>query len=192
MTKPLDAAKADPFAGAPTFSLSNRFQRAFFRFVWLIAASWTPPFARSWRRWVLKQFGAKIASTANVYASVKIWLPENLTMDEYSTLAPGVQVYSMAPIHIGRHVVVSQRAHLCCGTHDIRNPEFQLRAAEINIGDNAWVCAEAFVGPGVTIGPGAVLAARGVAFKDLSPWTVYCGNPAVAIKTRPVFKRSGS
>ena len=48
----------------------------------------------------------------------------------------------------------------------------------------SWVAAEAFVGPGVTMGEGAVLGARAVAFSDLAPWTVYVGNPAKPIKTR--------
>lgn len=190
MTEPLDATKADPFAGAPTFSMSNRLHRAIFTAVWALAASWTPPFARAWRLWILRCFGANLASTANVYSSVKIWLPKNLTMGSYSSLGPGVQVYSMAPIRIGQHVVVSQRSHLCCGTHDISNAEFQLRTAPIEIGDDAWICAEAFVGPGVTLGEGAVLAARGATFGNLSPWTVYRGNPAIAIKQRVHFERA--
>jgi putative colanic acid biosynthesis acetyltransferase WcaF len=49
------------------------------------------------------------------------------------------------------------------------------------------VAAEAFVGPGVTLGDGAVLGARGVAFADLEPWTVYIGNPMREVrKRRPI------
>jgi putative colanic acid biosynthesis acetyltransferase WcaF len=40
----------------------------------------------------------------------------------------------------------------------------------------------------VTIGEGAVLGARGVAFRDLAPWTVFAGNPAQPIRLR---QRSG-
>jgi hypothetical protein len=50
----------------------------------------------------------------------------------------------------------------------------------------SWVAAEAFVGPGVTIGEGAVLGARGCAFRDLEPWTVYAGNPARRLKLRKI------
>lgn len=192
LTRPLDSAKADTFTGAPSFAALNRIERAVFSVVWLLFASWTPPPMRRWRLWLLRRFGANIAVTANVYGSARIWLPRNLSMEAYSALGPGVQCYCMAPVHIGRHAVVSQRAHLCSGTHDIRDARFQLRVLPIDIGDDAWICAEAFVGPGVKVGQGAILAARAVAFSDLNDWTVYRGNPAAAVKLRPQFQRSRS
>lgn len=77
-----------------------------------------------------------------------------------------------------------QLVHLCTGSHDIQDSAFPLVARPIEIKANAWVAAEAFVGPGVEVGEGAVLGARGVAAKSLLPWTVYVGNPA-----RPVGQR---
>ena len=38
-------------------------------------------------------------------------------------------------LSLGERVVVSQRAHLCAGTHDVRDPNFQLVARPIRIGD---------------------------------------------------------
>ncbi|MET3516156.1 acetyltransferase-like isoleucine patch superfamily enzyme [Pseudacidovorax sp. 1753] len=87
-------------------------------------------------------------------------------------------------IFIGDFAVVSQGAHLCAGSHDIEDENFQLITRPINIGPRAWVAAEAFVGPGVTVGASAVLGARGVAFKDLDGYGVYVGNPAKKIKSR--------
>lgn len=55
---------------------------------------------------------------------------------------------------------------------------------DIKINDYAWVAADAFIGPGVTIGEGAVVGARAVVFKDVAPWTVVGGNPAQFIKFR--------
>jgi putative colanic acid biosynthesis acetyltransferase WcaF len=95
----------------------------------------------------------------------------------------------MAPVRLGRYVVVSQRAHLCAGSHRVDDEYFQLIAKPITIKDNAWIAAEAFVGPGVTVGEGAVLGARGVAFEDLNPWTVYVGNPAAVKRPRKMFTR---
>jgi putative colanic acid biosynthesis acetyltransferase WcaF len=90
----------------------------------------------------------------------------------------------MAPIRIGAGAIVSQGAHLCAGSHDITSPVFQLTTRPISIGAKAWIAADAFVGPGVDVGEGAVLGARGVAFRSLEPWGVYAGNPAQRIKQR--------
>ncbi len=122
--------------------------------------------------------GAAIASSA------RIWLPRNLELGSHSALGPGVDCYNMGVITIGAGVVVSQRAVLCGGTHDIHDELFQLKVAPITIGDHVWIASEAFVGPGVHVGEGCVLGARGCAFSDLDPWTVYRGNPAVRLKER--------
>jgi len=90
----------------------------------------------------------------------------------------------MAPIELERFALVSQGAHLCAGNHDIDDPEFKLFSKPIVLGAYSWVAADAFVAPGVTVGEGAVLGARGVAFGDLQPWTLYLGNPAVPKRKR--------
>ena|ERR1700691_2750085 len=180
----LDASITNPRGGGPSFSFGNRLYRFVWNLTWALLASWTPPFLHSWRRLILKLFGAKIHSTAVVYPSAQIWYPPNLSMAEHSCLGRRVTCYSMAKITIGAYAIVSQGAHLCAGTHDIDDPNFQLRVEPIIIGQNAWIAAEAFVGPGVTIGEGAVLGARGVAFKNLDPWTIYGGNPVRVIRKR--------
>jgi putative colanic acid biosynthesis acetyltransferase WcaF len=62
-----------------------------------------------------------------------------------------------------------------------------LERPPIEVGDDAWICADAFVGPGVSVGAGAILGARGVAMRSLDPWMIYGGNPAVAVRPRPPF-----
>lgn len=180
----LDANRGDTFAGAPTFSRSHRVKRVAYGLIWLLLARWTPAPMRRWRAIVLRACGAQIHATANVYASAQIWYPPNLRMAAHSTLGPRVNCYNMALITVGERAVVSQGAHLCCGSHDVDDPKFQLFAKPITLGDRSWVAAEAFVGPGVTVGTGAVLGARGVAFKDLDAGMIYAGNPATALRAR--------
>ena len=105
-------------------------------------------------------------------------------MDAYSCLGPKVNCYNMATIAIGKYATVSQGAHLCAGTHDVDDPNHQLQAEPITIGANAWIAAEAFVGPGVTVGPSSVLGARAVTFRDLESEMIYIGNPATPIRRR--------
>lgn len=180
----LDAKSSQPFSGRPSFSLANRIERVAWQFAWLLLARWTPAMFSPWRIWLLKRFGAQVGAGAAIAASTRVWLPRHLSLGSRAALGPHVDCYCMAPIHVGERTVVSQRAHLCAGSHDIRDPHFQLIARPISIGDDVWIAAEAFVAPGVKVGDGAVLAARGCAFSDLEAWTIYRGNPALALRPR--------
>lgn len=173
-----------PLLGGATFGLRHRLMRIAWSACWLVAARWTPPQLQPLRRFVLSAFGADIHPTAIVRSSVKIWWPANLTMGAHASMGPGAICYNVAPVVIEDFAIVSQRAHLCTGTHDIDDPDFPLRARPISIGRSAWVAAEAFVGPGVRIGQGAVLAARAVTFRSLDDWTVYGGNHAKPLRSR--------
>ena len=183
----LDAAKGNMFSGAPSFSLRHRALRAAFSLVWLLLARWTPPPMHRWRILVLNIFGARVDSSARIYGSTRVWYPPNLTMAAQSVMGPEVICFCMAEIALGRRAVVSQRAHLCAGTHAVNDPNFQLQAGPIIIGDKAWIAAEAFIGPGVTVGEGAVLGARAVTMKKINPWAICVGNPAQLIKYRDRF-----
>ncbi|MEJ1969753.1 MAG: hypothetical protein WDN03_14130 [Rhizomicrobium sp.] len=180
----LDAREHGSKYGGPSFALRQRLLRAGWNVVWFALASWTPPPFHRWRILLLRLFGAKVDWSASVYGSARIWYPPNLVMERHACLGPRANCYAMAPVRIAEGAVVSQGAHLCAGTHDIDDPDFQLVARPIVIAAGAWVAAEAFVGPGVTVGTGAVLGARAVAFRDLAPHTVYIGNPAAAVRSR--------
>ena len=168
-----------------SITLGNKLARVAWGLAWLALARWTPPAFHGWRRLVLRAFGARVGRGARVHASVRVWFPANLFLGEGALIGPGAILYNQGRIEIGARAVVSQRAHLCASTHDLRDPNFQLVLRPIRLGDEVWVAAEAFVGPGVTMGTGAVLAARGALFSNAERWTVYGGNPAVVLKPRP-------
>jgi putative colanic acid biosynthesis acetyltransferase WcaF len=178
--------RADPriAAGASFFSLKNRVQRVLFGIAWAVLARWTPPPLHAWRCTILRAFGARIGRGVRIYGGTIVWHPANLTIGDRALIGPRVRLYDQGAIEIGADAVVSQGAHICASSHDVSDPLFQLVLRPIRIGDKAWVAADAFVGPGVTVGEGAVLGARGAAFKDLAPWTIYSGNPAQALKQR--------
>lgn len=152
---------------------------------WAVGAKWLPRSVGSgWKRFLLRLFGAKIASTAIVYSSAKVYYPANLEMGEYACIASDVDCYNVAPIRLGKFSTVSQGAFLCTASHNITSPNHELITSPITIGDQAWVGAGAFVGMGVTVNNGAVVGARSAVFKDVEPWTVVGGNPAKFIKNR--------
>lgn len=175
----------DPFR-EPSFGLGNRLGRLLWACVYHCCFRWTPRPLHGLRALLLRMFGAKLGKGCHVYSGAKVWAPWNLEMGDGSCLADGVICYTMAPIRLGARVVVSQGAHLCAGTHDYESPNFQLCAYPISIGDRAWICTEAFVGPGVTIGEGAVIGARAVVTKPMPEWMVCAGNPCRPIKKRVI------
>ena len=103
---------------------------------------------------------------------------------DWSAIGEEALIYNLGPVTIGARATISHRAHLCAGTHDYTQPDLPLLKPPITIGGQAWVCADAFVGPNVMVGEGAVVGARAVVVRNVEPWTVVAGNPARMIKRR--------
>lgn len=173
-----------------SFSLKNRVGRVAWSFVEIILFRFSPKTLHNWRAFLLRCFGAKVGKRTQVYPGVKIWAPWNLELAEGSVVSNGVILYSQGKIIIGPGAVISQGAHLCVGTHDYTVPDLPLITKAIHIGAHAWVAAEAFIHPGVTIGTGCVIGARSVVTKDMPDWMVCSGHPCKPIKARSPFKNS--
>ncbi len=137
-----------------------------------------------WRRFILRCFGAQVGREVHIYPSANIYFPWNVVIGDWSAIGEDAFIYNLGKVTIGRQVTISQRAHLCAGTHDFTDATMPLRKPPITVQDQAWVCADAFIGPGVTVGQGAVVGARAVAVKDVEAWMVVAGNPAKVIKKR--------
>lgn len=183
----------DPF-GRATFSLANRLQRSGWQLICSLLFRPSPIPLHGWRCWLLRCFGAQIAHGCAIYPDVRIWAPWNLQMAERACLGPGVRCYNMAPVILGRRALVSQYSHLCTGSHDYESETFALTTAPITIGDDAWLCSGAFVGPGIAIGRGAVVGACSVVTRSMPAWMVCAGNPCRPIKPRrpPLYSHSSS
>lgn len=168
-------------------SFKNKIGRLVWNIVWaLFFRTLSLPFFNGWRIFLLRLFGAKIGKGCKINASVKIWAPWKLQLGDLVAIGFNVLVYNPGMISIGTKVAISQRAHLCSASHDISLTAHPLITAPIIIEDRAWVATDAFVGPGVKIGEGAVLGARACVFKYVEPWTVMGGNPAKFLKKRVI------
>jgi putative colanic acid biosynthesis acetyltransferase WcaF len=177
------ATAADPYL-RPAFSTGNRLRRLAWMVCWALLYRTSPRPFHAWRSLLLRLFGATLGPNCHFYPSSRVWAPWNLRCEESVAAGDGAEIYNPAPMHFGSHAILSQQAYLCGATHDYDDPAFPLLAFEMRIGAYAWVCARACVAPGVNLGEGAVLGLASVAAKDLEPWTIYAGSPAVAIKSR--------
>ena len=168
----------------PPPSFGNKLRRLGWRMVETTLFGWSPVFMFGWRCFLLRCFGARIIGKARPYPSARIWAPWNLELGPGSCLGPRVTCYAVGRIVLAGQALVSQGAHLCGATHDHRDPTFPLVAGDIHIGAGAWVSADAFVGPGVSIGDQAVVGARAVVMKSVPERAIVVGNPARVVGQR--------
>lgn len=141
----------------------------------------------SFRRGLLRLFGAQIGREVHIYPSVLISIPWNLRIEDQAAVGAHAILYALGPIEIGKSAVISQYAYLCAGSHDYRRADMPLLKPPIVIGDGVWVCTDAFIGPGVSVGARAIVAARAVVVADVPPDMIVGGNPARTIKPRGEF-----
>ncbi|MBA3487513.1 MAG: putative colanic acid biosynthesis acetyltransferase [Lysobacter sp.] len=157
------------------------------RLLWALATPLfrlSPRLCHGWRRWLLRRFGATVGCDVTIHPSVRITIPWNLSIGDQASLGERALVYNLGPVRIGPRATVSHLAHLCAGSHDHLDAALPLLRMPIEIGADAWVCAQAFVGPGVVIGDGAVVAAAAVVCRSVEPWMIVAGNPARPVKRR--------
>ena len=174
---------ADPYL-RPAFATSNRARRMVWNVCRAVLYRPSPRPMHAWRAFLLRCFGATLGPDCHFYPRSKVWAPWNLVCADQMTLADGAEIYNPAPMRFGSHVIISQDGFLCGATHDYDDPRFPLLAYAMEFGAYSWVCARASVAPGVNLGEGAVLGMGSVATRDLEPWGVYAGVPAVKVKER--------
>lgn len=136
---------------------------------------------------ILRLYGARIGKDVRIKPGVFIRYPWKLEVGSHSWLAD-CYIDNLEPIHIGKHVCISQQAMLITGNHNYKKQSFELCCKPIRIEDGVWVAARAIVCPGVTLYSHAVLCVGGVAQTDLASFLIYQGNPAIPIRQRKISK----
>ncbi len=157
------------------------------RILWsLINPLWkfSPRYLWFWRRWLIRLFGGKIDYNVKIYPSAKIVQPWNIKIKKDTIISWNVTVYAVGKINIGKNVIISQGAHLCSASHDFKKKSFDLIKSFIEVDDNTWIAAEAFIGDGVRLGKNSIIGARSVVFSDVLENEIVIGNPAKYLKKR--------
>ena len=168
----------------PAFPLRLRMRRLGWSIAWTLLYRPSPRPFHGWRAMLLRAFGAKMGPHCHFYPKSKVWAPWNLICEDQVTAGNGAEIYNPSPMTLGSHAILSQESYLCGATHDYDDPAYPLIAFTMHLGAYSWVCARASVAPGANVGEGAVLGLGSVATRDLEPWTVYAGVPAMKVKQR--------
>jgi putative colanic acid biosynthesis acetyltransferase WcaF len=136
------------------------------------------------RRALLRAFGAKIGAGVRIRPGVEVTFPWKVTIGDHSWIGDRAVLYSLGPIAIGAHTVISQNSYLCAADHDHLDLTFPLRERPITIGEQVWIASDVWIGPGVSIADGAVVGARSTVTGDLPGGMICMGSPCKAIKPR--------
>jgi len=143
-----------------------------------ITFSYSPRLLYGWRNFILRVMGAKIGVGVKIYPSARIMYPWLLEVGKGTTISWNVKIYNLGKTRIGNNTMISQYAHLCGGTHDYTSGNFELLRTGLIIGDNVWIAADSFIGPGVIVNDGSLVAARSVVIKNVESGMIVGGNPA--------------
>ncbi len=139
---------------------------------------------------ILKSFGAQIGNNVNIKPSVNIKYAWNLKIGNNTWIGENVWIDNLVTIYIGSNVCISQGAFLLTGNHNYKKETFDLIVKEIRLEDGVWIGAKCTVCPGVICKSHSILTVQSTATKDMEPYSIYQGNPAVFIRKR-TFENEG-
>ena len=146
-------------------------------FWWLISNlifvnAFTPT---SLRPIILRFFGATVGTGVSIRRGVRIHFPWNLIVGDDCWIGEEVWLINHEKITIGSDVCISQRSIICSGGHDYRSSTLEYAHKSVTIKDGAWVCLDAKVLPGVTIGECSVVSAGEIVRKSLPDYSMLVG-----------------
>jgi acetyltransferase-like isoleucine patch superfamily enzyme len=108
----------------------------------------------------------------------------NLSVGRESFVGCGTHFALHARIDIGARVVINRDVTILTASHSLRDADWRMYRRSVKIEDYAWIATGAMILPGVTIGRGAVVAARAVVRSDVPPFSLAVGNPAIVSETQ--------
>jgi putative colanic acid biosynthesis acetyltransferase WcaF len=133
---------------------------------------------------LLRMFGARVGRGVVIKPRVNIHFPWKLAVGDFTWIGEEALILNFEPVTIGSHCCLSQRAYLCAGNHDYRQPDFRYRNRPVAVADGAWIGSQVFVAPGTRIGVDCVITAGSVVTRDQPAGKVCGGNPCVPLKDR--------
>lgn len=143
--------------------------------------NWTPYLVR---HWFLREFcNVKLGSNSSICMGCFI-TGQNIEIGHNSVINRYAYLDGRVSLKIGNNVNISHYVLIQTLTHDPQHIDFICQEKPVVIHDYVWIGARAIVCPGVTIGEGAVVAAGAVVTKDVAPYTIVGGNPAIFINNR--------
>lgn len=130
---------------------------------------------------ILRSAGAQIGRGVVFKTRVRVHFPWNLEIGDDCWIGEEVWFINHEKVKIGSNVCISQRSIICSGGHDYRSASLEFAHKPIEIKAGAWVCLDAKVLPGVTIGECSVVSAGEIVRKSVPDYSML-----IAGEIRPI------
>lgn len=154
----------------------RHFDQEFGGYFWAVRAVWCRNILRlaTPRPWPVA-LGFTISNPSNV-----LFHPDDLNNFQ----SPGVYMQNFnAQIMIGRGTYIAPNVGLITANHRLENLDAHEDGEDIVIGERCWIGMNAVILPGVTLGPGTIVAAGAVVSQSFSEgYVVIAGIPAKILK----------
>jgi putative colanic acid biosynthesis acetyltransferase WcaF len=121
-----------------------------------------------------------------IHPGVNIKYPWKLTIGDHCWIGQRAWLDNIDQLTLGNNVVISQGAMIIQGSHNYKKVDYPTMSGPVVLEDGSWVGAGAMVMLGVRVGSHAVLSAGSVATKDLEPYMIHQGNPAMPLRERVI------
>lgn len=154
---------------------------------WLVKVSLVQskfPWPSSMRKWLLRLFGAKIGAGFYIRPSVNIHFPWKLEIGDDVWIGEGTTILNLEPVIIHSNTALAHEVYIAAASHDISSPTFGYKNEPITIESGVWLATRSYIGPGVTVGRNAVVAACACVVTDVPPGAIVGGVPAKVIGKR--------
>lgn len=118
-----------------------------------------------------------------------IWITHSGTLEiESGFMNEGATITCANTIKIGKNLHMARGAAIRdYDGHYLEEPEYRT-SKPVTIGNDVWIGYEAIIMKGVTIGDGAIIAARAVVTRDVPPNCIVAGCPAKVIKKNIIWR----
>ena len=128
--------------------------------------------------------GFNIGKSSSILPDFRVSGRKNLTIGNNTVINNGCRFDNRDPIRLGNNVSVSYGTMIITRGHDINDPKFTHKGAEVIIEDYVFIGPRTIILPGVTVGKGAILGAGSIVTKNVEPFTIVAGAPAKKIGDR--------
>lgn len=148
----------------------------------LRVVGWIPFYSIRYFFYVLA--GISLGKGTHIHMGAQFFYPANIEIGEDSIIGAGAFLDGRSKLKVGNHVDIASQVLIYNSEHDVNSENFQAITAPVEIKDHVFIGPRVIILPGVSIGEGAVIAAGAVVTKDVKPYEIVGGVPAIKIGER--------